>query len=167
MYNNSIYIIFILFIFGCTNSNENGITDPTLFHDKYQGITFTDIEGNVIQEDKRDWNLVFNSSPYGLYFDQDSTFDITSNPILIQYNINPIYPNPCYGFCTLEFSLARNSNVEISLLDYKENVDVIMSRMMLNAGTYQLAFKKPLTKGIYRCIYKIDNYYGYGDIWFK
>ena len=138
--------LLILFIFHM-NCGQ-GAMDPG--SEYFTGITRTDENGNILQDDPDDWQPRRN--------------------MIDPLSVGPAYPNPFNNITTINFNTGRRMNVRITVNATPSQVVKILVDQSFHTGMYQ--YQLDMTDydpGMYRVYFTAkdqeDNIYtSYGDV---
>jgi len=160
---NTLLASFLLI--GCSHE---GSFDPTYFNEVFQGITYRDAEGNINGPvDPSDWRL--QEGPVNVNVPKTVSGE-TVNKILPEDFGQGAYPNPADGPFTLEFQVPVYTTYTIEIIN--DNLQTVRSfQGTFEAGVHHLVLDgrdergNVIFGGIYRVVYQLGPYHGYGDIW--
>lgn len=119
----SLFVIFILIIIGvmtsCEEDNVIAVTKPDTI--VFKGITVTDNNGWVIQNDPDDWTLTetWTEKENTLFVEKKMTLCDNGNSA---YVIHPAYLNPCRNQFNLSFTKPAGSRFAFRIVDRNYNV---------------------------------------------
>jgi len=156
--------LFILFLSGCSNEGQ---IDLTIYNKGFQGITYTDAEGNIIGPvDYDDWRL-----GYGKYIVESPGKGALAAKILPEhFDVAAAYPNPTSS--TITFSVAAPIYIEYRIQIVNDDYYIFkeytgVSEAGVTEYVIELRDKNddPLPDGIYRVLYQFNEFGGYGDVW--
>ena len=160
-----------------------GPFDHSLFHSTFKGITYTSEDGEVISKDSEDWHLYLDSpyinffAPYKIVEFESGYSPPQSDSIIIaipvSYTMMPAYPNPSENSFYFSYTLPQKASVLIFIIDSDMRLVAQLVNSEGYAGMYQVRWVlkndrgKRVPSDIYRCIYRLGSYMGYGDVWLK
>lgn len=125
----------------------------------FQGITETNLEGDIISVDENDWG---------------KSDTINADYFVPCYEIFPPYPNPTYNIpVILYFTLPLESNVDLLIINEDFDTLKTLINKSCNAGYYKVLWQlnddneNRLSPGIYRCVFKANDFIKGGNILIK
>jgi len=148
----ALLLFIIITTFAC-NDNSTGSTRPPdcLYNlNNLEGITRTTPEGEILEEDPRDWCPT----------DQPHT----------EYGFTPAWPNPSSAIITFEFSLPVDGSTSLVIVDSTCTIVKTLVDRNSQAGSHRIEWNgtngsgEIVPNGVYRCFLEIDEFSCSGDV---
>jgi hypothetical protein len=139
-------VVVVLLVAGCASDHNPTSAEPV---EEYTGITQTDADGTVIEEDPDDWCL--GSGYEG-------------------WNFGMAVPNPTDGSTRVDYGLAEQCDVKIEVMRSPGQTVTVLVDQTMTEGIHSLVWDlrdsggTRVTPGIYRCVIHAADFACYGDI---
>lgn len=92
--------------------------------------------------------------------DIDTTVNINSEEILLNYNLYQNYPNPFNPETTIKFDILKGENIELKIYDITGRLVSTIVNKFLNPGKYEFKYNgNKLSSGIYFYILKGETFF--------
>ncbi len=149
-------IIMLVMVFGlATCSDDDKPTIPNSQPQKYEGITLTDENGNILGGDTTDWCFSAVAGKGG---------------VPAEFALYPAYPNPGTAPIEIVFDLPAAAAVKLFIIDSTGATRCTLVDSTMGAGHYHIAWDTKdegdhyLLPGIYRYRINAGDFECYGDI---
>lgn len=140
------------------------------------------VPGYYPLEDKSDWGSdsvwpytdIMESSVFYVEISRDTTELISYSIYPRIYSISDVEPNPVYRYSSgveFHFSIPMDVYVFIAIIDKNYEIVRTLNSGVLPNGYYSIIWDLTNKMGVkvysdvYRCIYKMGDFQGHGDIW--